>query len=223
MLHVHAVDKKKQVDDICDRCNSDMPGIKQAANLLEKEFANQGLLTHKRWTHGGRGFSPENRNNYGGCPAFRTWKMVDPKETGWSPRNRDNYGGSPSRALELIDHIATVGFSPHDMEHTTFEQVKPGSTETQTFNENLAEGDMASAPASPAIKYGSVAGSHTCAAVRAIRARVPNTSTYVRSFVQKTVALALRSWRSKTLFMPGMPLTGCLLRCLELRAAARTQ
>ena len=125
MLHVHAVDKKKQVDDICDRCNSDMPGIKQAANLLEKEFANQGLLTHKRWTHGGRGFSPENRNNYGGCPA---------------------------RALELIDHIATVGFSLPDMEHTTFEQVKPGSTETQTFNETLADRDVASAPVSPAIK-----------------------------------------------------------------------
>ena len=178
MLHVHAVDKKKQVDDICDRCNSDMPGIKQAANLLEKEFANQGLLTHKRWTHGGRGFSPENRNNYGGCPAFRTWKMVDPKETGWSPRNRDNYGGSPSRALELIDHIATVGFSPHDMEHATFEQVKPGSTETQTFNENLAEGDMASAPASPAIKYGSIAGSHAYAGFRAIIAGVPHTSEF---------------------------------------------
>ena len=196
MLDADAEAKRKRVEDICDRCISDQLGMKQAADMLETELADQGLLTRK---------------------------VVDPKETGFSPRNRDSYGGCPARALELIDHIATVGFSPHDMEHTTFEQVKPGSTETQTFNENLAEGDMASAPASPAIKYGSVAGSHTCAAVRAIRARVPNTSTYVRSFVQKTVALALRSWRSKTLFMPGMPLTGCLLRCLELRAAARTQ
>ena len=159
MLDADAVEKKKRLDDICDKCNRDMLGMKQAADLLEKEFADQGLLT---------------------------WKVVDPKETGWSPRNRDNYGGSPSRALELIDHIATVGFSPHDMEHTTFEQVKPGSTETQTFNENLAEGDMASAPASPAIKYGSVAGSHTCAAVRAIRARVPNTSTYVVLFKRRS-------------------------------------
>ena len=150
MLDADVVEKKKRLDDICDKCNSDMLGMKQAADLLEKEFADQGLLTRK---------------------------VVDPKETGFSPRNRDSYGGCPARALELIDHIATVGFSPHDMEHTTFEQVKPGSTETQTFNENLAEGDMASAPASPAIKYGSVAGSHTCAAVRAIRAGVPNTST----------------------------------------------
>ena len=102
-----------------------MLGMKQAADLLEKEFADQGLLT---------------------------WKVVDPKETGWSPRNRDSYGGCPARALELIDHIATVGFSLPDMEHTTFEQVKPGSTETQTFNENLADGDVASALVSPAIK-----------------------------------------------------------------------
>ena len=196
MLDADAEAKRKRVEDICDRCISDQLGMKQAADMLETELADQGLLTRK---------------------------VVDPKETGFSPRNRDSYGGCPARALELIDHIAAAGFSLANMEHTTFEQVKPGSTETQTFNENLAEGDMASAPASPAIKYGSVAGSHTCAAVRAIRARVPNTSTYVRSFVQKTVALALRSWRSKTLFMPGMPLTGCLLRCLELRAAARTQ
>ena len=159
MLDADAVDKKKRVDDICDRCDSNTLGMKQAADLLEKEFADQGLLIVK---------------------------VVDPKETGWSPRNRDSYGGCPARALELIDHIATVGFSPHDMEHATFEQVKPGSTETQTFNENLAEGDMASAPASPAIKYGSVAGSHTCAAVRAIRARVPNTSTYVVLFKRRS-------------------------------------
>ena len=102
-----------------------MLGIKQAANLLEKEFANQGLLTHK---------------------------VVDPWRAGFSPENRNNYGGCPARALELIDHIVTVGFSLPDMEHTTFEQVKPGSTETQTFNKTLADGDVASAPVSPAIK-----------------------------------------------------------------------
>ena len=149
MLDADAVEKKKRVDDICDRCNSDVLGMKQAADLLEKEFADQGLLIVK---------------------------VVDPKETGWSPRNRDSYGGCPARALELLDHIATVGFSLADMEHTTFEQVKPGSTETQTFNENLAEGDMASAPASPAIKYGSIAGSHAYAGFRAIIAGVPHTS-----------------------------------------------
>ena len=125
MLDADAVDKKKRVDDICDRCNSDTLGMKQAADLLEKEFADQGLLTRK---------------------------VVDPKETGFSPRNRDNYGGCPARALELLDHIATVGFSLADMEHTTFEQVKPGNTETHTFNKNLADGDVASALVSPAIK-----------------------------------------------------------------------
>ena len=152
MLDADAVDKKKRVDDICDRCNSDTLGMKQAADLLEKEFADQGLLTHK---------------------------VVDPKETGFSPRNRDSYGGCPARALELIDHIVTVGFSLPEMEHTTFEQVKPGSTETQTFNELLADGDAALALVSPAIKYRSIAGS-PCAAVRAIRAGVTNTS-YVRT------------------------------------------
>ena len=159
MLATDAVDKKRQVNDICVKSNSDKLGMKQAADMLETELADQGLLTRK---------------------------VVDPKETGFSPKNRDNYGGCPARALELIDHIVTVGFSLPEMKHTTFEQVKPGSTETQTFNENLAEGDMASAPASPAIKYGSVAGSHTCAAVRAIRARVPNTSTYVVLFKRRS-------------------------------------
>ena len=139
------------VDDICDRCHSDTLGMKQAADLLEKEFADQGLLPRK---------------------------VVDPKETGFSPRNRDSYGGCPARALELIDHIVTVGFSLPEMEHTTFEQVKPGSTETQTFNELLADGDTASAPASPAIKYGSIAGSHAYAGFRAIIAGVPHTSEF---------------------------------------------
>ena len=125
MLDADIVEKKRRIDDICNRCNSDVLGMKQAADLLENELEDQGLLT---------------------------WKVVDPKDTGFSPRNRDNYGGSPTRALELIDHIATVGFSPHDMEHTTFEQVKPGSTETQTFNKLLADGDAASALVSPAIK-----------------------------------------------------------------------
>ena len=157
MLHVHAVDKKKQVDDICDRCNSDTLGMKQAADLLEKEFADQGLLTHK---------------------------AVDPKRAGFSPKNRDNYGGCLARGLELFDHIVTIGFSLPDMEHTTFEQVKPGSTETQTFNELLADGDTASAPAPPAIKYRSIAGS-PCAAVRAIRAGVTNTS-YVVLFKRRS-------------------------------------
>ena len=152
MLDTDAVDKKRQVNDICVKSNSDKLGMKQAAHMLEKEFADQGLLTRK---------------------------VVDPKETGFSPRNRDSYGGCPARALELIDHIVTVGFSLPEMEHTTFEQVKPGSTETQTFNELLADGDTASAPASPAIKYRSIAGS-PCAAVRAIRAGVTNTS-YVRT------------------------------------------
>ena len=152
MLDADAEAKRKRVEDICDRCISDQLGMKQAADMLETELADQGLLTRK---------------------------VVDPKETGFSPKNRDNYGGCPARALELIDHIVTVGFSLPEMEHTTFEQVKPGSTETQTFNELLADGDTASAPALPAIKYRSIAGS-PCAAVRAIRAGVTNTS-YVRT------------------------------------------
>ena len=102
MLDADAVDKKKRVDDLCDRCYSDVLGMKQAADELEKEFADQGLLTHK---------------------------VVDPKVTGFSPRNRDEYGGCPAFALELIDHITKVGFCLKDMENATFEQVKPGSAE----------------------------------------------------------------------------------------------
>ena len=149
MLDADAEAKRKRVEDICDRCISDQLGMKQAADMLETELADQGLLTRK---------------------------VVDPKETGFSPRNRDSYGGCPARALELIDHIAAVGFSLADMEHTTFEQVKPGNTETHTFNKNFADGDVASALVSPAIKYGSIAGSHAYAAFRAILAGVPHTS-----------------------------------------------
>ena len=134
MLDADAVDKKKRVDDICDRCNSDTLGMKQAADLLEKEFADQGLLTHK---------------------------VVDPKVTGFSPRIRDDYGGCRAFVVELIDHITTVGFCPKEMEHATFEQVKPGSTEIQTFNQNLAEDDAASAPVLPPIEYGSISCSHS--------------------------------------------------------------
>ena len=42
-----------------------MLGIKQAFNMLEKEFASQGLLTHEKVDPKHIGFSPENRNNYG--------------------------------------------------------------------------------------------------------------------------------------------------------------
>ena len=50
MLDADAVEKKKRVDDICDRCESNTLGMKQAADLLEKIFEDQGLLTPEWWT-----------------------------------------------------------------------------------------------------------------------------------------------------------------------------
>ena len=82
-------------------------------------------------------------------------------------------------ALDLINVIVHAGISLIEMAHATLEEAKPGSTEIQDYNVELAEGDTASALASPAIKYRSIAGS-PCAAVRAIRAGVTNTS-YVRT------------------------------------------
>ena len=85
MLHVHAVDKKKQVDDICDRCNSDMPGIKQAANLLEKEFANQGLLTHKVVDPWRAGLQPGEPEQLRWLPGFSHLEGGGPKGDGLEP------------------------------------------------------------------------------------------------------------------------------------------
>ena len=103
-----------------------------------------------------------------------TEKVVPPSLTGFSSRNRDQYGGCPSQALELVDDILKAGFSEKEMANATFEEVKPGSTEIQTFNEELANGDPNAAPVTQTIKYASIACGHTYAGFRAFQANVPH-------------------------------------------------
>ena len=147
MTDADALEKARRIEKICDDAYCDSRGLKQAADLLVEELKDQGLLTEK---------------------------VVPPNLTGFSLRNRDQYGGCPSQALELINDIVKAGFSAKEMAHATFEEVKPGSTDTQTFNEELANGDPCAAPVTETIKYASLACGHTYAGFRAFLASVPH-------------------------------------------------
>lgn len=145
MTEEDAKAKHKRIEDICNLCEADDIGLKAAADSIEKELAAQGLLT---------------------------MQVVPPLRTGFSPRNRDEYGGCPMDALDLINTIVQAGFSEKEMEHATFEQSKPGTTDIEDYNKETSAGDPASAPVIPPIQYGSIACGHTYAGFRAFHAGV---------------------------------------------------
>ena len=147
MTDADALAKRRRLEAICDEADSGVRGLKQSADKLEDELKDQGLLTIK---------------------------IVPPHLTGFSSRNRDHYGGCPVQALALIDNIIKAGFSLKEMAHASFEEVKPGSTDIQTFNEELANGDQSAAPVTETIRYASIACGHTYAGFRAFQAGVPH-------------------------------------------------
>ena len=147
MTDADALAKSRRIEAICDDAFTDARGLKQVADMLEDELKDQGLLTIK---------------------------VVPPRLTGFSSRNRGQYGGCPGQALGLIDDILKAGFSVKEMANATFEEVKPGSTDIQTFNEELANGDPSSAPVTETIRYASIACGHTYAGFRAFQASVPH-------------------------------------------------
>ena len=122
-------------------------GIVIAADKLEAEFREAGLMYDMD---------------------------INPRQCGFDPENRGGEGGNPQEVLLLASDIAFVGWSWLETRHAICCEVKPGDKTVEHFNRDLCEGSGLAPVEEDSIRFGSLSCGHTNMGLRAIAASVPS-------------------------------------------------
>ena len=142
-----ASDTKAAVAEILRKVDSNVMGIVQAGDAIEKALRAGGLL----------------------------YEMdINPRQVGWDPINRDGEGGNSQEVMLLASDIAFIGWSWAETSHAICCEEEPHKHEVEAFNKRLCL-ESGLAPVEPySIRFGSLSCGHTNMALRAIAASMPS-------------------------------------------------